>query len=138
MSAVNDEVRTFHVIEMAFEDEGLGLLHRPLHRTSAEYGLDMVGKTMVFLRASPQLRYRPDCTMGEGRRRPIFVTACARRVISAKRRTADRDLRRIDILARQEIVDALADRHLVVRPGGNLVTTQRAALSRAVDHEDRD
>src|SRR5262245_48494717 len=93
MTAVNDEIRTFHVIEMAFEHEGLGLLHRLLHRAGAEHGLDMVGKAMVFLRAGPQLRYRPDCTMGDGRREPMFVTACARRVISAKRRTADRDLR---------------------------------------------
>src|SRR5262249_19805346 len=68
----------------------------------------------------------------------MLVATGARRVISAKRRTADGNLLRIDILACQEIVDALADRYFVVRPRRNLVTAQRAALTRAVDHENRD
>src|SRR3546814_4997925 len=63
---------------------------------------------------------------------------CARGVIAAERRAADGDPLGIDVLAGLEIVDAVADRNLVIEPRRNAVPSQGSALPRAVDHQDGD
>src|SRR5262249_27575587 len=57
---------------------------------------------------------------------------------AAERGTANRDAGRVDVAPGEQVVDAIADRNLVVRPRDDLMSPQRSALPGTADHEHRD
>src|SRR3984893_3940926 len=98
----------------------------------------MHGKTEVVALGAPHVVHRPNRAMRNSCRQAWLVTRGARRVIASEARSAHGDAQLINVGTLFERVDAFADWYFAIRAGNDLVPTQRAALSRPINHQHRD
>src|SRR4029077_21277562 len=108
------------------------------HRFRAEHPADVHGKAEVVALGAPHVVHRPNRAMRNSGRQARLVTSRPRRVVASEARTAHGDAYRINVGTLFEPIDAFADWYFAIRAGDDLVATQRAALSRPINHQHRD
>src|SRR5260221_4889149 len=136
MAAMKDEIWTAHVLEVTVERERCGFVVGLAYAFGAEPPLEVRGEAVFLVAPAHDLLNRPYRVVGDRRGEAMLVARSARRVKAAEARTANGHARHIDVGAGREVVDAAADRDLVVDPRRRAMPSQRTALPGTIDHQD--